>query len=73
MLVLLAMPFGTRVASGPVRLVLLVVLTAMWSVVDAGLMQLIALKTRSPAATRSRGLVFFPPLFLTPNLVPHDL
>ena len=36
-------------------------------------MQLIALKTRSAAATNSGGLIFFPLLFLTPNFVPRDL
>jgi ABC-2 type transport system permease protein len=35
-------------------------------------MQLIALKTRSAAATNSGGLIFFPLLFLTPNFVPRD-
>jgi ABC-2 type transport system permease protein len=41
--------------------------------VFVGSMQLIALKTRSAAATNSAGLVFFPLLFLTPNFVPRDL
>jgi ABC-2 type transport system permease protein len=36
-------------------------------------MQLIALTTRSAAATNSGGLVFFPLLFLTPNFVPRDM
>jgi ABC-2 type transport system permease protein len=36
-------------------------------------MQLIALKTRSAAATNSAGLIFFPLLFLTPNFVPRDM
>ena len=36
-------------------------------------MQLIALKTRSAAATNSGRLIFFPLLFLTPNFVPRDL
>ncbi len=67
--VLLALPFGIRIASGPVGLVLLIALTALY----AGFMQLIALKTRSAAATQSGGLVFFPLLFLTPNLVPREL
>ena len=53
--------------------VLLVALTALWAVVYAGFMQLIALKTRSAAATNSGGLIFFPLLFLTPNFVPRDL
>ena len=36
-------------------------------------MQVIALKTRSAAATNSAGLIFFPLLFLTPNFVPRNL
>jgi len=72
-LVLLALPFGIEIASGPLGFVLLVALTALWSVVFVGFMQLIALKTRSAAATNSGGLVFFPLLFLTPNFVPRDL
>jgi ABC-2 type transport system permease protein len=36
-------------------------------------MQLIALKTRSAAATNSAGLIFFPLLFLTPSFVPRPL
>ena len=72
-LVLVALPFGIEVASGVVGFVLVVVLTALWSVVFVGFMQLIALKTRSAAATNSGGLVFFPLLFLTPNFVPREL
>ena len=47
-------------------------LTALWGIVYAGFMQLIALKTRSAAATNSGGLIFFPLLFLTPNFVPRE-
>jgi ABC-2 type transport system permease protein len=72
-IVLLALIFGISVASGPLGFVLLVGLTALWAVVYVGFMQLIALKTRSAAATNSGGLVFFPLLFLTPNFVPRDL
>ena len=72
-IVLLALPFGISIASGVPGFVLLVVLTALWGVVYAGFMQLIALKTRSAAATNSGGLIFFPLLFLTPNFVPRDL
>ena len=72
-LVVLALPFGISVASGPLGWVFLLLLTALWSVVFAGFMQLIALKTRSAAATNSGGLVFFPLLFLTPNFVPRNL
>src|SRR5829696_7077065 len=72
-LVVLGLVFGISVASGPLGFVLLIGLTALWSVVFVGFMQLIALKTRSAAATNSAGLVFFPLLFLTPNFVPRDL
>jgi len=72
-MVVAALPFGVTMASGPLGLLLLVALTAGWAVVFAGFMQLIALKTRSAAATNSGGLVFFPLLFLTPNFVPRDL
>jgi ABC-2 type transport system permease protein len=72
-LVIAALPFGISIASGPIGFVLLLVLTALWAVVFAGFMQLIALKTRSAAATNSGGLVFFPLLFLTPNFVPRHM
>src|ERR671918_1436758 len=72
-LVVLALPFGVSVASGPIGFLLLLVMTSLWAVVFAGFMQLIALKTRSAAATNSGGLIFFPLLFLTPNFVPREL
>jgi len=72
-IVLLGMVFGIDIASGVIGFVLLIVLTALWAVVFVGFMQLIALKTRSAAATNSGGLIFFPLLFLTPNFVPRDM
>jgi ABC-2 type transport system permease protein len=73
LIVLLGMVFGISIASGVLGFVLLVAMTALWSAVFVGFMQLIALKTRSAAATNSGGLVFFPLLFLTPNFVPRDM
>jgi ABC-2 type transport system permease protein len=72
-LVLLALAFSITIASGPLGFLLLVVLASLWGVVYSGFMQLIALKTRSAAATNSAGLIFFPLLFLTPNFVPRNL
>jgi ABC-2 type transport system permease protein len=72
-IVLIALPFGITIASGLFGFLVLVVLTALWGVVYAGFMQIIALKTRSAAATNSGGLIFFPLLFLTPNFVPRDM
>jgi ABC-2 type transport system permease protein len=73
LIVLIALPFGITIASGPLGFVLLIALSTLWGVVYAGFMQLIALKTRSAAATNSGGLIFFPLLFLTPNFVPRDM
>lgn len=73
LIVLAALPFGISVASGPPGFVLLPLLAAAWAVVFSGFVQLIALKSRSAAATQSGSLVFFPLLFLTPNFVPRDL
>ena len=64
---------GSPSRAASLGFVLLVVLTALWAVVFTGFMQLIALKTRSAAATNSGSLIFFPLLFLTPNFVPRDL
>ena len=72
-IVLLGLAFGISIASGVLGFILLVALTALWAVVFVAAMQLIALKTRSAAATNSGSLIFFPLLFLTPNFVPRDL
>jgi ABC-2 type transport system permease protein len=72
-IVVLGIIFGIAIASGALGFALLVLLTALWGVAFTGFMQLVALKTRSAAATNSAGLVFFPLLFLTPNFVPRDL
>ncbi len=73
LIVLIALPFGITIASGVIGFVLIIALSALWGVVYAGFMQLIALKTRSAAATNSGGMIFFPLLFLTPNFVPRDM
>ncbi len=72
-ILLVSIPFGVRVSSGIVGVLLLVVLAAGWATGYAAFLQFVALKTRSAAATNSAGLVFFPLLFLTPNFVPRDL
>jgi ABC-2 type transport system permease protein len=72
-LVVCALFFGIRMASGPVGYLLLVVMTACWAVGYSGFLQIVGLKTRNAAATNSASLVFFPLLFLTPNFVPRGL
>jgi len=73
LIVALGLAFGIRIASGVLGFFLLILLAAGWAIVYSGFMQIIALKTRSAAATNSAGLVFFPLLFLTPNFVPRNL
>jgi ABC-2 type transport system permease protein len=73
LIVLLGLVFGITIASGLLGFFLLILLAAGWAVVYSGFLQIIALKTRSAAATNSAGLVFFPLLFLTPNFVPRNL
>jgi ABC-2 type transport system permease protein len=72
-MVVIALPFGISIASGPLGFLLLIVLAASWAVVYSGFLQLLALKTRSAAATQSGSLVFFPLLFLTPSFVPRNM
>ena len=72
-IVVLGIIFGISIASGVIGCLVLILLTALWAVVYTGYMQLIALKTRSAAATNSGSLIFFPLLFLTPNFVPRDM
>ncbi|HEY2072875.1 MAG TPA: ABC transporter permease [Gaiellaceae bacterium] len=73
LIVALGLAFGITIASGVLGFFLLILLAAGWAIVYSGFMQIIALKTRSAAATNSAGLVFFPLLFLTPNFVPRNL
>src|ERR687891_1561201 len=42
-LVVIALPFGISIASGPLGILLLITLTSLWAVVFVGFMQLIAL------------------------------
>ncbi len=71
-MVLLALLFGIRIESGFIGFVVLTVMVALWAMVFSGFMQLLALKTRSAAATQGGSMIFFPLLFLTPNFVPRD-
>jgi ABC-2 type transport system permease protein len=72
-MILIALPFGIHVESGVLGFLLIVGMIALWAMVFSGFLQVIALLTRSAAATQSASLVFFPLLFLTPNFVPRPL
>jgi ABC-2 type transport system permease protein len=72
-MILVAFLFGVHIESGFVGFVVLILMMSLWAVVYSGIMQIIAMKSRSAAATQSSTLLFFPLLFLTPNLVPREL
>lgn len=72
-MVLVALLFDVHFESGFAGFLVLILMMSLWAVVYSGFMQLIALKTRSAAATQSGTLIFFPLLFLTPNFVPREL
>ena len=71
-MILIAMLFDVHIESGILGYLVLVVMVALWAVAFSGFMQLIALKSRSAAATQAGSMVFFPLLFLTPNFVPRE-
>lgn len=71
-MVLLALAFGIRIESGILGFLVMVLMVSLWAMVFGGFMQLLALKTRSAAATQGGSMIFFPLLFLTPNFVPRD-
>jgi ABC-2 type transport system permease protein len=72
-MVVAAMLFGIRIRSGVPGFLILLVMISLWAMVFSGFMQLVALKTRSAAATNAGSMVFFPLLFLTPGFVPRNL
>jgi ABC-2 type transport system permease protein len=72
-MILAAMLFGVRIESGVAGFLVMILMMALWATVFSGFMQLVALKTRSAAATQAGSLIFFPLLFLTPSFVPRPL
>ncbi|MEX2253169.1 MAG: ABC transporter permease [Thermoleophilaceae bacterium] len=72
-IVLLAgIALGMHVEAGVLGAVVLVALSALWGTAYAGFAVLVALHTRNVQATNTSFLIFFPLLFLTPNIVPFD-
>jgi len=71
-ILLLGLALGVRLESGPVGVVVFVVMAGIWSLAFAGFGYAIALKTGNPAAVNSAFLLFFPFLFLTSSYVPRS-
>ena len=79
LVVLLTMPVvvlgfvvGVGFASGPLGVLLFILLSGMWGLVFTGFPYAIALKTGNPAAVNSSFLLFFPFAFMTTVFVPKE-
>jgi ABC-2 type transport system permease protein len=71
-IVALAFALGVHLQSGPLGLVVFIVMAGLWSLAFAGFGYAIALKTGNPAAVNSSFLLFFPFLFMTSSYVPRS-
>jgi ABC-2 type transport system permease protein len=67
---ILGFAVGVRFASGPVGVLVFVLLAASWGLAFTGFPYAIALKTGNPAAVNSSFVIFFPFAFLTTTFVP---
>ena len=63
---------GVRFETGPLGVLVFIVIGALWSLAFSGFGYAIALKTGNPAAVNSSFLLFFPFLFLTTSYVPRE-
>ena len=71
-IVILGFILGVHFRTGPLGVLVFVLLAALWSLAFAGFGYAIALKTGNPAAVNSAFLLFFPFLFLTSSYVPRS-
>ena len=70
--IILGAVVGVRFESGPVGLLMFVLMGGAWGLAFAGFPYAIALKTGNPVAVNSSFLLFFPFMFLTTVFVPME-
>src|SRR5205823_2088350 len=63
---------GVRFESGPIGILVFIMIAAGWSLAFSGFGYAVALKTGNPGAVNSMFLLFFPFLFLTTSYVPRS-
>ncbi len=63
---------GVRFPTGPLGVLMFLLLAASWGVAYTGIPYAIALKTGNPGAVNSSFMIFFPFAFLTTSYVPLD-
>jgi ABC-2 type transport system permease protein len=71
-ILIIGFALGIRFESGPLGVLLFVLIAALWSLAFSGFGYAIALKTGNPGAVNSTFLLFFPFLFLTTSYVPRS-
>lgn len=70
--ILLGFALGVTFASGPLGLLLFIIISGLWGLVFTGFPYTIALRTGSPAAVNSSFILFFPFAFLTTSFLPQE-
>ncbi len=63
---------GVRFESGPLGVVVFLLLSALWGLAFTGFPYTVALRTGNPAAVNSAFLIFFPFAFLTSSFLPLE-
>jgi ABC-2 type transport system permease protein len=71
-IIVIGFALGVRFETGPLGLLVFILIAAAWSLAFAGFGYAIALKTGNPAAVNTSFLLFFPFLFLTSSYVPRS-
>lgn len=71
-ILLVGFVMGVRFESGPVGVLVFIMIAAGWSLAFSGFGYAVALKTGNPGAVNSMFLLFFPFLFLTTSYVPRS-
>jgi ABC-2 type transport system permease protein len=70
--IVVATAIGVRFETGPLGILVFVVMAAIWAVAFAGFSYAIALKTGNPTAVANSFILFFPFAFLTTATVPRE-
>jgi ABC-2 type transport system permease protein len=68
----LGFALGVRFETGPLGVLVFIVMAALWSLSFSGFGYAVALRTGNPAAVQSVFMLFFPFLFLTTSYVPRS-
>lgn len=69
---ILGFAFGVRFTTGPLGVLLFVLLAVGWALAFAGIPYAIALRSGNPTIVAQSTLLFFPFVFLTTSLMPQD-